>query len=436
MKNFPQKITSENFGEAAKSILSASASIKNNEKAKKIIRPIGSILFVFFSFLFIYGAIYKSSSAEEMVVFEKLAPITKIWNFFAGILTKPDMKWYIFAGILVVAAFVIPLLVSAIIKLVVSLTHKADSNQFSDGGTAANAKKLHLLATDLYKNSSNYEDSSVKTPYKVIFVLLIAALLVYAFIVLKMIATVALFGFAIALLLLYWVYGFIFSAFFALNKLFYKKPYISNITKATEEYWLSVDVEEVNRRKAEEKRKEEQKKKQEEKRKQKEAKQQYKTSQQTTEPTRAIDKYDSFTWTNEYVRNNENECSDIALSILKVSKELLEEGDYSGAAAGFDKVVYALELLKNIDSEYYLPPLFANCYALCKIFAFGLNNKDSACKYAKKACEYASKCNSATARKDLAVMTDFYNALMSANSISSLLDEFDIDFPYDILRMG
>lgn len=148
------------------------------------------------------------------------------------------------------------------------------------------------------------------------------------------------------------------------------------------------------------------------------------------------EKYDSFTWTSEYVRNNEEKCSDLALSILKVSKELLEEGDYSGAAAGFDKVVRALELLKNIDSEYYLPPLFANCYALSQIFAFGLNNKDSACKYAKKACEYAEKCNSDTARRDLAVMRDLYNALDSSGSISSILDEFDIDFPYDILRMN
>lgn len=167
-----------------------------------------------------------------------------------------------------------------------------------------------------------------------------------------------------------------------------------------------------------------------------EEKKQHERSQTSISSTKPINEYDSFTWTSEYVRNNEEKCSDLALSILKVSKELLEEGDYSGAAAGFDKVVRALELLKNIDSEYYLPPLFANCYALSQIFAFGLNNKDSACKYAKKACEYAEKCNSDTARRDLAVMRDLYNALDSSGSISSILDEFDIDFPYDILRMN
>ena len=182
--------------------------------------------------------------------------------------------------------------------------------------------------------------------------------------------------------------------------------------------------------------KEAKQKQEKEKEKRNEAKIQYKQSQTSASPTKPINEYDSFTWTNEYVHNNEEKCSSVALSTLKVSKELLEEGDYSGAAAGFDKVVRALELLKNIDSEYYLPPLFANCYALSQIFAFGLNNKASACKYAKKACEYAERCNSDTSRTDLAVMRDLCNALDSSNSISSILDEFDINFPYDILRMN
>lgn len=428
MKSFPQKITSDNFNEAANLILSATASIEKNEKTKKIVRPVGSILFVFFSLIFIYGAIYQNISAEEAIVFEKLMPITNIWAFFAGVLTRPDMAWFIFAGVLVVAAFAIPLLVSALIKLLVSLTHKSNINPFSEGDTAKNAKKLHLLATDLYKKSSDYKTRSSNTLYIVIFELLIIAFFVYAFIILGI--TVPFWGFAIAIVILYLLYGLIFKAFSALNKLFYKKEHIPNITAVTEAYWLSVDTEEANRRKAEAKRMAEQSAKKEKEKRQRE------TASKAAVPEKAIDKYDSFTWTNGYVRNNESQCSDIALTLLKVSKDLLAEGDYSGAAAGFDKVVHALELLKNIDSEYYLPPLFANCYALSKIFAFGLNNKNSACKYAKKACEYASQCNSDAAKRDLRVMSDFYDALESASSLSSLTDEFDIDFPYDILNMG
>ncbi len=429
MKNFPQKITQENFNDAANSVLFAKASIERNGKTKKIVRPLGNILFVFFSFLFVYGSIYKNVSAEEVIVFEKLTPLTKIWSFFADILTKPDMKWYVFAVVLLAAAFVIPLLVSAIVKIIVSLTNKINSTQFFDGSTAANAKKLHVLAAEVYKKSSNYESDCSKTPYKLAFVLLVAAFLIYAFVILKMIMGLALFGFVIAMLLLYWVYGLLFNLFVTLNKLFYKKVRIPNVTSVTEQFWLSVDPEEANRRKAEADRKAKEKKKQ-----QKATRQSAATY--TSTETKTIDKYDSFTWTDEYVRNNESECSNVALSVLKVSKELLAEGDYSGAAAGFDKVVRALELLKNIDSEYYLPPLFANCYALCKIFAFGLNNKNVACEYAKKACDYASRCNSQTAQRDLVIMRDFYDALSSSSSLSSLADEFDIDFPNDVLSMG
>ena len=424
MKNFPKIITQDNFNEAAELVLRAENSIKKNELTKKIVKPVSSILFVFFSFLFTYGALYINHSPEEAIVFARLTPITKAWSFFSGLLTTPDMAWYVLAGVLIVAAFVLPLVFSALIKLIVSLALKPNAYEFSDGGTAQNAKKLHSLAEKIYKNSSNYEDGSAKTPYKIIFVVLIAALLIYAFIALKMLMAWAITGFIICMVILYFVYGLIFSGFYALNSLFYKKAYIPNVTGITEKYWLSVDTAEANRR-AEQAKKN--KAKQEATRKK---------AQTTYTPPKAstkIDEYDSFTWTADYVRNNENKCSDVSLSVLNVSKELLAEGDYSGAAAGFDKVVRGLELLSTVDN-YYLPPLFANCYALAKIFACGLNNKDSAVKYSKKACEYARKCGTEAAKRDLYVMQDFCDTLSSSSSLSAALNQFDIDFPADILR--
>ena len=121
------------------------------------------------------------------------------------------------------------------------------------------------------------------------------------------------------------------------------------------------------------------------------------------------------------------------LSILKVSKELLSEGDDSGAAAGFDKIVHGLELLLEIDKDYYIAPLFANCFALSKIFAFGLNNKASACKYAEKACDYAMQCNTDVAKRDLVVMRDLRDAFRSSQPLSSISEEFGHEYPYDIL---
>ncbi|MBQ7328688.1 MAG: hypothetical protein IJX01_02125 [Oscillospiraceae bacterium] len=436
MKNLPSPITKDNFDQAQAFIAGQLALTKAKKRIRKIIRPLGSLLFTLLSLLLVYGAIYGACDPEDMVVMEKFTFLTKAWDTFAGIFTNEGMAWYVSWLILIAAAFVLPLLVSAIITIIVLAVSKTKAEATFEGTDAEKAKKLYDDACAISKGSSNYDSGSTKTVFKVIFTAAIAAFLVFAFLTFKIGFSMSmLIGFAIAAVLVYFVYGWILSAFYALNKLFYKSRYIPALTSATEEYWLSVDVEEANRRKAEAERKAEKERKAEEKREAEAKRTAARQSAASYQPSASsIDKYDSFTWTNAYVQANEDQCSDIALSTLKVSKELLSEGDYSGAALGFDKVVRALELLKNVDGgDYYLPPLFANCYALCHIFAFGLNNQRKACEYAKKACDYASKCNSASASRDLQVMRDFYNALLSASSISSLTDEFDINFPYDIL---
>lgn len=432
MNKFPTPITKDNFDQAQAYIAGQLALTKAKKQIRKIVRPLGSLLFTLLSLLLVYGAIYKACSPEELVVMEKFGLLTKAWDTFTGIFTNAEMVWYVYWLILIAAAFVAPLLVSAVITIVALAISKGFPKNTVEGTDAEKAKKLYNDACAISKGSSNYDSGSTKTVFKLIFTLSIIAFLVYAFFTLKMgFSTSVLIGFAISAVIIYFVYGWILSAFYALNGLFYRNRHIPALTSTTEEYWLSVDVVEANRRKAEAERKA---KEERNKKEQNKTKHQYATPTQSATSTRAIDQYDSFTWTNAYVRENEYRCSEIALSTLKVSKELLSEGDYSGAALGFDKVVCALELLKNIDSNYYLPPLFANCYALCQIFAFGLNNKNKACEYAKKACEYASQCNSSTAKSDLRIMRDFYEALMSASSISSLTEEFDIKFPYDILR--
>lgn len=434
MNTLPTPITKNNFDQAQTFISNQLALTKAKKQIRKIVRPLGSLLFTLLSLLLVYGAIYRACSPEDMAVMEKLGFLTKAWAIFEGIFTTSEMAWFVYWPILIVAAFAVPLLISAVITVVVLAIFKGSAKNTVEGTDAEKAKKLYDDARAISKDSSNYDSGATKTVFKVIFTLSLVAFLVYAFFTLKMDFSMGLLiGFAISAVVVYFVYGWILSAFYALNGLFYKIRYIPALTSATEEYWLRVDVAEANRRKAEAERKAEKERKKEAKNK---AKQQYAASTQSSAPTKAIDQNDSLTWTNAYVRENENRCSEVTLSILNASKELLRDGDYNAAALGFEKVVYALELLKSIDSSYYLPPLFANCYALCQIFAFGLNNKSKACEYAKKACEYASQCNSPTAKSDLRIMRDFYETMQSASSISSLTDEFDINFPYDILRMG
>ncbi|MGN0447097.1 MAG: hypothetical protein ACI4GC_00975 [Acutalibacteraceae bacterium] len=420
MKNFPKKITSENFNNAEKMISSATASVEKKGKTKKISRPISNLLFVFFSLIFIYGVAYKATPAEEAIVFEKLTPITKIWIFFDNILIKPDMNWYVLGGVLVAVTFVVPLLVTAIIKVLVSVTHISKKHQFSENDTIKNAKKLHSLATNLKEKSYRYSNKASNIPYVLIFTLLVIAFFVHAYLALKIDTSSILLGFIVAAVVLFLVYSLIFKIFSAINGLFYKIKRV-DVTSITYSYWLSVDPEEAERREAEARRNAENRR--------------YESTYKTAGSNKAIDEIDSFTWTGTYVRNNERKCSDTALNILKVSKDLLGERDYKGAAEGFKRVIRALELLKDVDREHYLPPLYANCYALSMIYAFGLNDREFACKCAEKACEYASRCNSTKARNDLRTMNDFYNALRSSSSLSSIANRFEINFPRTVINM-
>ena len=156
-------------------------------------------------------------------------------------------------------------------------------------------------------------------------------------------------------------------------------------------------------------------------------------------PAVSIDKYDSFTWTYGYVRDNEDTCSNISLSCLNVAKELLGEGDVQGAARGFEHVIRGLELLQYFDEGHYQPPLYANAYALAKIAAFGLRDLSMAKKYAQLSCKYASKCanagrsNSAMAGRDLSIIRRFSNALERGDSIYELIEDFGDEYPNDII---
>ena len=264
MNEFPKSITTENFDQALSFISENSAKVKKKKLIKSIVKPVGSLLFTFLSVLLIYGALYKYSSPEEIIVFEKFGFLTNIWNGLSNLVTNSEMVWYVYWLVLIATIFVIPLLVSAIISIIVSLCFKTSELQISDTTDIEKAKKLNDMAIKLRKESNNYDSDSLKTICKWIFILVISAFLVYAFMTIKMTFAVSmLLGFVVAAVILYFVYGLIFNCFYAINKLFYKKTYIYKITDLTDEYWVSVDPQEKKRREkeAEESRKAKEKKK-------------------------------------------------------------------------------------------------------------------------------------------------------------------------------
>lgn len=424
MAKFPNPVTADNFQEAVSSVNTFAAYVKRKNVTKNIVRPIASLLFCVLSLLLVIGAIYNASSPEEMVVYEQLGFVVDAWTAFSGLFVNSDMVWFVSWGILIAAAYIIPLIVSAVISIPVALLVKASPEEISAGTEAQKAKQLYTRAQKVAGEASNVDSSSIKTLFKWLFVLALVAFLLYAFLVLKVFGSfdvATLVGLVLVMAIVYFVYGLLFRVFYALNSLFYKKKPVPYNIASIESYWLSVDPEEVQRR-------------------EEEAKRQAELAEQARAQAAArsssgggIDRYDSFTWTYGYVRDNEKQCSDTLLSVLRVSKDLLRERNYSDAAAGFDKIVHGLEMLVILDEGYYSSPLYANCYALSRIFAFGLNNKAAALTYAEKACEYAITCGTDMAKRDFYKMSEYRDALRTSRSLSSIASEFKLEFPYDIL---
>ena len=59
MKEFPNTITTENFSDVAKLTSKLIAKSKKKALIRKIIKPVGGILFLLLSFLLVYGAIFS-----------------------------------------------------------------------------------------------------------------------------------------------------------------------------------------------------------------------------------------------------------------------------------------------------------------------------------------------------------------------------------------
>ncbi|MBQ2253342.1 MAG: hypothetical protein II328_05090, partial [Clostridia bacterium] len=142
---------------------------------------------------------------------------------------------------------------------------------------------------------------------------------------------------------------------------------------------------------------------------------------------------DSFTWTPDYVEAHEARCSEVLLNTLEVSKELLSEGDDESARSGFRHVVIGLFLLSDLAPDHYLPPLYANLYALARIDAFGAGDREGALENARRACEKAEECGSEVALRDLVKLRDFCDALSSGKSLSDIREEYGHSYPGDIL---
>ena len=94
MKRYSAPITEENFSKASKFILDLFRKIKGKNRAYNIVVPLSTVIFIFLSSIFTYGAIYSFSTADDAVIFESLKPVTDIWLFFSDLLIQEGLAWY------------------------------------------------------------------------------------------------------------------------------------------------------------------------------------------------------------------------------------------------------------------------------------------------------------------------------------------------------
>lgn len=138
-----------------------------------------------------------------------------------------------------------------------------------------------------------------------------------------------------------------------------------------------------------------------------------------------IDLNNSRTWTAEFAAKNADACGNALLKELNNGNDCLENGVYRPAAESFERVVAGLELLAEVDPELYGAPLYANQYALSRIYLLGLENLTKGTHFLKAACAQARKCG---AHNDAAVMEDVL-AVLEKSGINGVLREFDISLP-------
>ncbi len=141
----------------------------------------------------------------------------------------------------------------------------------------------------------------------------------------------------------------------------------------------------------------------------------------------------SNTWTRSYVVSNFDECADGMLTVLRIGAVFLSNREYKLAAESWENLVNGLEMLTNVSSDFS-SYLYANLYALGRIYVFGLGDYMKAVACIEKACSYAKKIG---AYEDYYKMNDFLSEVKAKKSPRELCNIFkDIDFPYDIISQS
>ena len=257
MKRYSAPITEENFDFSSMFILKKCRKSRGRKRAYKVVVPVSTALFMFLSLIFSYGAIFSISTGDDAIVFEKLKPITKIWQFFADLLVQEGAKWYINVPIFVAVLLLVPMAISIIISIIFKLTSKKLNLPAEAISAKEKAKALHEII-----ESSHH---SVEIDYDVVAFVnagVYTALMV-AFTVFSMILTFdasqlenlisLIIGAVVVFAVLLFAHAYLYMLYYFLNVCACGPKSIFEYKTDVYDYWCSIDPEEAANREKKEK---------------------------------------------------------------------------------------------------------------------------------------------------------------------------------------
>ena len=418
---FPADITRDSIVQVCDGINKEARKIKRKLLKRRLILSIGYPVFVAISLLLCLGTIYHLCTDAEKVIVDTIPVLGMLCAAAELRMFSNDLPVAYLIGIFAAVQYLIPLAVCVIISILVGAAYRPNP-AVEATEEPERAHRLSKAINDIYHDWLCVTDGSkFRIVCNYLFTLVCAGVLVLF--VLKSggfaldLSTIL--GAVVVFVLLHLAYKLLLGIFVGIAKWFYycKNPINEQMRTAVNAYLLKVDPKAA---------------KEEE---------QVQTSASEPAPKKEIVHIDSFTWTVDYVRANEEKCGDTAMNYVEVAKDFLRERNYSGAANSFDHAAYALELLSRVPGgEKYVPYLYANQYAASRVYAFGLSDRSAAQFRLEQAVtnagEFALKQLDGYERaiRDFKVMNGVLEEFNNGTSLSTLKEYYGTEFPYDILE--
>lgn len=263
MKRYSAPITEENFDFSSDHILKKCRKSIGRRRAYKVVVPVSTALFMFLSLIFSYGAIFSISTAEDAIVFEKLKPITAIWQFFADLLVQEGAKWYINVPIFVAALLLVPMAISIILSVIFKLTSKKPDLPAEAISAKEKAKALHEIIESSH-HSSEIDYGVVALVNAGVYIALMVAFTVFSMILTFDFSQLddlisLIFGAVVVFSVLYFVHAYLYMMYYFMNVCTCGLKSIFKYKTDVYDFWCSIDPEEAENR--EKKKKEEEAKK-------------------------------------------------------------------------------------------------------------------------------------------------------------------------------